>query len=308
MTNAWHVDLVGHSTGGLTGRVYINNLMGQVADGKPTVTNFIMVGTPNKGTPCSSGLSTIFEFYFKKSGAVYREISYEHMKDFNRRIKARKGTKFYGLVGHGSDKTCQMLTPGDGVVPAGSALWLIKNFKYTPEPSPHDFILGELSNQKIIHQWLAIPPKGNHKPEAEDFTGSLINESPEENFLKQRNYGAMFRPASFENNVQTTDDEDIEPNFATGVKLKPNQSTEIEIPVTDGRRMAITFLAPKNVSATLIETNGTVAGKNPAGTPEAADTFRTINVDKPFQKGTWKLKFESRETEESEIAVVVFIF
>lgn len=308
MTNAWHVDLVGHSTGGLTGRVYINNLMGQMADGKPTVTNFVMVGTPNKGTPCSIGVDTIISRFFNKSGEAFREITYNNMQEFNRRIKAHKGAKFYGLVGHGFNKTCHMTTPGDSIVPAGSALWLIKNFKYTPKTSTHDFMLGESENQKIIHQWLAIPPKGNHKPEAEDYTGSLTDELPEESFLKQRNYGAMFRPASFENNVRTTDDEDIEPNFGTGVKLKPNQSTEIEIPVIDGKRMSITFLAPKNVSATLIENNGTIAGKNLAGTPEAANAFRSIDVEKPFQKGTWKLKLESRETEDAEIAVVVFIF
>lgn len=159
-TNAWHVDLVGHSTGGLTGRVYINNLMGQMADGKPTVTNFVMVGTPNKGTPCSLGLDNII-------------------------------TRFF---------------------------------------------------------------------------------------------------------------------IGTGVKLKPNQSTEIEIPVSEGNRMAINILAPKNVSATLLDSNGTIAGKNLAGTPEANQTFRLISVDKAFQKGTWKLKLESKETEEAEIAVVVFIF
>lgn len=308
-TNAWHVDLVGHSTGGLTGRVYINDLMGQLADGKPTVTNFIMVGTPNKGTPCSIGVDTIFTRFFNKSGDAYREITYKNMQEFNRKITARKGTKFYGLVGHGYNKTCHLTTPGDGIVPAGSALWLIKNFKYTTAPSTHEFMLGESLNLKVIHQWLAIPPKGNHQPDAEDLTGSLTNESPEEEFSsKQRNYGAMFHPASFVDNVQTGDDEDIEPNFATGVKLKPNQVTEIEIPVTDGKRMAITLLAPKNVSATLIETGGTIAGKNLAGTPEAAGTFRLIGVDKPFQKGIWKLKLESRETEESEIAVLVFIF
>jgi len=311
-TNAWHVDLVGHSTGGLAGRVYINNLMGQLADGKPTVTNFVMVGTPNKGTPCSIGVDTIFTRFFNKSGDAYREITYKNMQEFNRRITARKGTKFYSLVGHGYNKTCQLTTPGDGIVPAGSALWVskdfIKNFKYTPASSTHEFMLGETPNLKIIHQWLAIPPKGNHQPEAEDFTGSLTNESPEEISSKQRRYGTMFSPAGFEDNVQTTIGEDIEPSFVTGIKIKPNQATEIEIPVTDGKRMAITILAPKNVSATLTEADGTIAGKNLAGTPEAANTFRSIGVDKPFSKGIWKLKFESRETEEAEIAVVVFIF
>ena len=301
-TNAWHVDLVGHSTGGLTGRVYVNDLMGQMADGKPTVTNFVMVGTPNKGTPCSIGVDTIFTRFFNRSGEAWREITYKNMQDFNKRIKAHKGTKFYGLVGHGYNKTCHMTTPGDGIVPAGSALWLIKNFKYTPATSTHEFMLGESANMKVIHQWLAIPPKGNHKPDAEDFIGDVNNGSPDE--FSQRNYGAMFH----ENNIQAADDEDIEPNFTTGVKLAPGKSTEIEIPVTDGKRMAINFLAPKNVSATLVGPDGTIAGTNLAGTPEAAGTFRMIEVDKPFQKGTWKLKLESTEKEESEIAIVIFIF
>ena len=303
-TNAWHVDLVGHSTGGLTGRVYINNLMGQLADGKPTVTNFVMVGTPNKGTPCSIGVDTIVSRFFNRSGEAYREITYKNMQEFNRKITARKGTKFYGLVGHGYNKTCQLNTPGDGIVPAGSALWLIKNFKYTPATSTHEFMLGETPNMKVIHQWLAISPKGNHLPDVEDYTGSVNDETFEQISAKQRNYGAMF----YQTNIQTTDDEDIEPTFGTGVKLKPNQTTEIEIPVIDGKRMAINILAPKNVSATLTDANGAIVGKNLAGTPEANQTFRLIGVDKPFQKGTWKLKLESRETEESEVAIVVFIF
>jgi hypothetical protein len=206
-TNVWHVHLVGHSTGGLTGRVYINDLMGLVADGKPTVTNFVMVGTPNKGTSCSIGVDTIFTRFFNKSGEAWREITYKNMEEFNRKITVRKGTKFYGLVGHGYNKTCHLTTSGDGIVLAGSALWLskdfIKNFKYTTAPSTHEFMLGESQNLKIIHQWLTIPPKGNHQPDVEDFTGSVTNESPEEFSPKQRNYGAMFHSASFENNVQT---------------------------------------------------------------------------------------------------------
>jgi hypothetical protein len=308
-TNAWHVDLVGHSTGGLTGRVYINDLMGQLADGKPTVTNFIMVGTPNKGTPCSIGVDTIISRFFNRSGEAFREITYKNMQEFNRRYNARKGTKFYGLVGHGYNKTCHLTTPGDGIVPAGSALWLIKNFKYTPAPSTHEFMLGETPNMKVIHQWLAVSPKGNHKPETEDFTGGLTGETFNEISTKSRNYGAAFRPANFETNVsRKDDDEDIEPAFGTGVRLKPNQSIEIEIPVTDGKRMAINLLMPKKISATLIDSSGAIAGKNLAGTPEAGNTFRLINVDKPFQKGTWKLKLESQETEEAEIMAVVFIF
>ena len=201
-----------------------------------------------------------------------------------------------------------MTTPGDGLIPAGSALWLIKNFKYTTAPSTHEFMLGEESNMKVIHQWLAISPKGNHKPEAEDFIGSLTTEKSEENFGRQRNYGAMFHPVNFATDVPQKDDQDIEPTFVTGVKLNPNQTMEIEIPVPDGKRIALNMLAAKKISATLIDPNGTIAGTNMAGTPEAENTFRLISVEKPFQKSKWKLRLESREAEVAEIAVVVFIF
>lgn len=309
-TNAWHVDLVGHSTGGLAGRVYINDMMGVVADGKPTVTNFVMVGTPNAGTPCAFGMDNIAVRFFNRIDDSFRELTNANMKDFNKRVKARKGTKFYGLVGHGYNKTCHMTTPGDGVVPAGSALRMVKTFKYTPQPSTHEFMLGESFNMKVIHQWLAISPKGNHKPDPEDYAGDMgeigYMGSPDE--FNRRNYGAMFHAAETENGDKPAYDGDIEPSFMTGVKLKPGQSTEIEIPVIDGKRLAINLMAPKNVSLTLVDSHGTILGSSLAGTPEAANTFRYIGVDKPFQKGTWKLKLESRETEESEIAVVMFIF
>ena len=312
-TNAWHVDLVGHSTGGLAGRIYINDLMGQLADGKPTVTNFVMVGTPNKGTPCSVGVDNIISRFFNRSGEAFREITYNNMQTFNRRYTATKGTKFYGLVGHGYNKTCHLTTPGDGLVPAGSALWqskdFLKNFKYTTAPSTHEFMLGETANMKVIHQWLAISPKGNHKPDIDAVTGGLTDETFDDFAPNRRNYGASYKPASFETPIQVKDDlESPEPSFATGIKLKANQTTEIEIPVTDGNRLAINLMMPNKVSATLFSQNGAIVSQSLAGTPEAKQAFRLLETDKPFQKGVWKLKLESQETEDSEIAVVVFIF
>ncbi|MBK6586812.1 MAG: hypothetical protein IPG22_00615 [Acidobacteria bacterium] len=43
--NAWHVDMVAHSTGGLMARYYVHGSMPRVFDGKPTVTQLVMVGT-----------------------------------------------------------------------------------------------------------------------------------------------------------------------------------------------------------------------------------------------------------------------
>lgn len=309
-TNAWHVDLVGHSTGGLAGRVYINDTMGTMADGRPTVNTFIMAGTPNSGTPCAFGLDNIAVRFFNRIDDSFRELTSANMADFNKRVRARKGTKFYGLVGHGYNKTCHMTTPGDGLVPAGSALRMVKTFKYTAQPSTHEFMLGESFNMKMIHQWLAISPKGNHKPDPEDYIGDMgeIGQVVLGDDFNRRNYGAMSDLPGMENTDKPADDEDIEPSFMTGIKLAPGRSTEIEIPVTDGKSLAMNLMAPKGVSLTLVDEKGNVVGSNLAGTPEAARTFRSIGVDKPFQKGNWKLKVTSAEKEESEIAVVLFIF
>ena len=44
--NAWHVDMVAHSTGGLAARYYVHGAMPRFFDGKPAVTQLVMVGTP----------------------------------------------------------------------------------------------------------------------------------------------------------------------------------------------------------------------------------------------------------------------
>lgn len=307
-TNAWHVDLVGHSTGGLTGRVYVNDTMGTMADGRPTVNNFIMMGSPNSGTPCAFGMDNIAVRFFNRIEDSFRELTAANMKDFNKRVRARKGTRFYGLVGRGYNKTCHMTTPGDGLVPAGSALRMVKTFKYTTQPSTHEFMPGESFNLHVVHQWLAIGPKGNHKPDPEDYTGDMgeIGQVISADEFNRRNYGAMFK--SIENADKPADDEEIEPHFMTGLKLKPDERKEIEIPVKDGTRLAMNLMAPKGVSLTLVGDKGNVVGSSLAGTPEAARTFRYIGTDNPVQKGTWKLKIENAEKEESEVAVVMFIF
>lgn len=308
--NAWHVDLVGHSTGGLAGRVYINDAMGTLADGKPVVTNFIMAGTPNAGTPCAFGMDNIAVRFFNRVEDSFRELTAANMKDFNKRVRARKGTKFYGLVGHGYNKTCHMTTPGDGLVPAGSALRMVKTFKYTAQPSTHEFMLGESFNMKAVHQWLAIGPKGNHRPDVEDYTGDMgeIGQIESGDEFNRRNYGAMFHSFLPENGDQPGYDSDIEPHFMTGLKLAPGERKEIEIPVKDGQRMAMNLMAPKGVSLTLLDDKGNVIGSSTAGTPEAARTFRDISVEKQFQRGIWKLRIESAEKEESEVAIVMYIF
>ncbi len=53
-TGAVHVDLVGHSMGGLISRWYLSRAMGSPAgDGRPVVRSLTMFGTPNLGSDCA---------------------------------------------------------------------------------------------------------------------------------------------------------------------------------------------------------------------------------------------------------------
>jgi triacylglycerol esterase/lipase EstA (alpha/beta hydrolase family) len=306
--NAWHVDLVAHSSGGLIGRSYVANQMPTQFDGRPTATHLVMVGTPNMGTPCSSGLDNIVTRFFKRQADSFLEISVKNMREFNRAVTLRNGTKFSALVGNAFAPICQMDSPGDGITPNASAIWTLKDWKFSTVRTRHEEMIGDDANLLQIYKWLAIPPKGDHAPDKtsaalEDFSNEFSSDA---NIGKTRNYGAMFATAAFEKNQPNIGGGD-EPTFSTGVRLAAGETKEIEIPVLNGSKMSLVFLAPANVSATLLDEKGEIVGKNAAGGTDAAMTFRTITVKKPFANGTWKLKLESREQNESEIALAAFV-
>ena len=307
--NAWHVDLVAHSTGGLSSRVYVNGKMPTLFDGKPAATHLVMVATPNKGTPCVKGIDGIIARIFNKNADALGEITGANMKRFNSMVTNNNGTKFSALVGSSAPQTCQKDAPGDGLITTTSGIWTVTQNK-TSTAARHMQMLGEVSHFQQIKKWLAVPPRGDHAPATSASTSNFSNENvaglSEDDFGKSRNYGAMFHAVNYAEN-KNFDDDERDPNFATGVKLAAKQSTEIEIPVTGGSELSLIFYAPANVSATLIDDKGETVGKNLVETAEANEIFRTITVKKSFQSGKWKLKLESRDLAETEIAVTAFI-
>jgi hypothetical protein len=313
--NAWHVDLAAHSTGGLAARAYVDSRMPTQYDGRPTATHLVMMGTPNMGTPCATGVDNIITRIFSRNPEAFGELSLKNMSVFNQAVKLRHGTKFSILVGNSVPQTCQLDLPGDGITTQRLAVWTIKDWKSSTVAARHEDMPGEQANFMQVYKWLAVPPKGDHAPDnAQASNINALNEtlafSPEVNFGK-RNYGAMFQPASFNENgfganISAGDDEP-EPNFATGLKLAANGSSQIEIPITNGSRFSIVLFAPPNVSAVLIDDKGETLGKSLAGDADALGAFRTITVKKPFQNGLWKLRLESRDTAETEIVVTGYI-
>src|SRR4029079_9520135 len=81
--NAWQVDLVAHSMGGLISRYYIANLM-QDHDGVRPARQLVMLGTPNAGSPCADLFSV----------PMTQELRTDTMARFNATVTERHGRPF----------------------------------------------------------------------------------------------------------------------------------------------------------------------------------------------------------------------
>ena len=101
---------------------------------------------------------------------------------------------------------------------------------------------GDRSVFTHVRKWLALTSKANFAPggsgKLRDFKDDRLAGNTRE--PSADDFGAAFRPASLQTaSFPSGDDE--EPNFATGIKLAANASSEIEIPVTAGSRFAPFF-------------------------------------------------------------------
>lgn len=289
--NAWHVDVVAHSMGGLITRHYIHQFMPPTEDGRPQISHLVMLGTPNMGSPCADVMNTAFEFLGKDVEAV-RQLRQDVTADFNRVNRNRKGVKFSVLAGDPLPNMCKSLVWNDGVVPVPSAVWEIKDNARSKRL--HTDLTGTEDFSGFVKPRLAIGPKGDHNPAAPE----IARNSP-------RNYGAVFANASW-NEPQSIGLSAAEAPFARSIKIAPNSSAEVEIPVGSFSNFGLTFMAASKVSARIYDPTGKLGGENLAGSPLSAGWFRSIFVDKNVLTGSWKLKLENTSDMETEIVVTMW--
>ena len=301
--NAWHVDVVAHSMGGLITRHYIHNFMPTSADGRPQVSHLVMLGTPNMGSPCADVMNSTFEVLGKTVEAV-RQLKPSVVAEFNRVTTNRKGVKFSVLAGNPLPVMCKTVVWNDGVVPVESAIWQIRDNALSK--NVHTDLTGTADFSSFVKPRLAVGPKGDHNPER-----------PEQPQLPQfpgqvnRNQHGTFAPsllnASYVAHAGAAfaaTDEEFRPSFAREVRLAPKQSVEVEIPVAAAAaNFGVTFMAGAQVSATLADERGAVRGKNLAGSAEARGFFRTIYVESNVNAGTWKLRLENTGTLDASVVI-----
>ena len=295
--NAWHVDVVAHSMGGLITRHYIHQFMpGNSPDGRPQIAHLVMLGTPNMGSPCADVMNTTFELLGKNVEAV-RQLRQDVAEEFNRLNTNRKGVKFSVLAGDPLPTMCKTVTWNDGVVPVQSAIWKIKD--NAKSKNLHTELTGTSDFSSFVKPRLAIGPKGNHVPEMPDatqFTGINFESVTRE----PRFYGASYAGIESPMPSGTTP-------FAKSSKIAAKGTVEIEIPIEAAANFGVTFMAMPDVSTTLISSSGAVVGKNLAGTPESGQWFRSIFFDDKTTAGTWKFKIENKSDHEREIFLTVWV-
>ena len=306
LRNAWHVDLVVHSMGGLISRYYVQNFMPNSIDEKPVVTRLIMLGTPNMGSPCADLMYNAFYLYHHRVEAL-RELKPEIVEQFNANVTERRGVRFSALVGKAIPQTCQSREGGDGVVPISSAQWEIRDWRFSNSLA-HTDLTSHADFGAFVFPRLSIGPRGDHSPAPPDrekpnpmkpIIRGAVKQTPADRF------GGVFQNASYERRSEPADETVPEGLMAKEIKLAPGQSAEIEIPAPRVPRLSIVFAAPPNVSAVLLDAAGGVLGQNAAGSPEARQMFRTIWLEKAAS-GNLKLKFENREPRETIIYAAVF--
>jgi pimeloyl-ACP methyl ester carboxylesterase len=296
--NAWHVDVVAHSMGGLITRHYIHNFMPPSPDGRPQVAHLVMLGTPNTGSPCADVMNATFEVLGKNVEAV-RQLKPSVVAEFNRVTTNRKGVKFSALAGNPLPVMCKTVVWNDGVVPVESALWKIRDNALSK--NVHTDLTGTEDFSSFVKPRLAVGPKGNHNPEQPDSSrlqnqGSRRAASP---------FAAMFLNASYTPQAQRANAvaDDFRPAFAGEITLAPGQATEVEIPASEGKDFGVTFMSDASVSATLLDQAGAARGANLAGSPEARGYFRTIFVEKVAAGGKWRLRLENKGEREASAVI-----
>ena len=287
--NAWHVDLVAHSMGGLISRDYINRLMpSNYQDGRPQVARLIMLGTPNQGSPCADYMNGAFDLLGKKVEAV-RQLRQDVAAEFNKYTVNRKGVKFSALAGEVLPTICYANEWNDGVVTVPSAIWGVAD--NAKSKNVHTELTGTADFSSFVKPRLAIGPKGNHMPDVQIPGTALYGGATD------RYYGASDSSERF-----GLPSPNRLPDWAKEVRIPAKGSIDIDVPVTAASRFGVIFMAAADISVTLIDDKGALVGTNAAGSTESRGWFRSIFVERTVSSGTWKLRFENTSDRE-QIAV-----
>jgi pimeloyl-ACP methyl ester carboxylesterase len=277
--NAWHVDLVAHSMGGLISRRYIHASMPRYQDGRPQVSHLVMLGTPNMGSPCAD-VATAVLGESGRSMMALQELRQDSVAQFNSVNVNRKGVPFSIAAGNPVYGFCYTLDWNDGVVAVPSAIWTIA------DNAKLGFIHTSLTQEEPLSSFV--------KPRVAIGPGKMVPD----------NGAATFRmPVDSQagTGAEQVKDASGSPRFSRIVKVAAGETLDVPLPVVAGPNLGVTFIAAPGVSVTLTDDKGAVAATSNAGSPGAAQPFRSLIVDRAVSRGDWNLTFKNETKGEQEV-------
>ena len=155
--NAWRIDVVAHSMGGLISRYYIHHSMTNTPDGKPTIKHLVMLGTPNMGSPCADLMYPSYKALGFEVEAL-RQLQLSVVAQFNNEVTNRKGVRFSITYTDKIPVTCNLKVAGDGVVTRSSAIWQIADVSHS-DSLEHTALTGKEDFMRYVRPRLALGPK-----------------------------------------------------------------------------------------------------------------------------------------------------
>jgi triacylglycerol esterase/lipase EstA (alpha/beta hydrolase family) len=265
---AWHVDIVAHSMGGLISRQYIHSFMPvdtgeDVAGYRPVVKHLVMLGTPNRGSLCASESFLMNLWVGDDNLLAPFELMPESVARFNQRVTNPKGAAFSVLAGTGTPYACNPFagTSSDGVVLVSSAHHTYGDVGLTD--SNHIQMTGSRADFLAwVRPHLVGPGPATPQSVAPQLAQAAV------------------------------DPQDVQVTQVLSLTLAPGESRELTLPVRDGRQLAVIFRAAPGVAASLRDPSGAEAGASAAGAP--AQELRGISVESPAP-GDWTLRLSSQE-------------
>lgn len=324
-SNAWHVDIVAHSTGGLVARLYLQKHMPVVPDARPLVKHLIMLGTPNGGVPCIDVMVAKLGM-FKHDQRPLKELTNDEMLAFNKYVVNTGGTKLSALAGNPVPIVCGGFEWNDSFVTVKSAKYGIPD---TGEANDFNYQLVNAKNfGNFVMPHLITGPKRTYPlPVRNDPTdwrrwqvsnGNYgVNSGPRltgggdllRNAYSPENAYAHLFGDSTASRMSGPYAAEIEPPFtvveqpfAKQLEIGPRQTVEIDLPVEAAQNLGVTFIADPGVSVSLLNSNGTTVSRSLASSPLASQMLRMLFTLKPVTKSVWKLKIENTTDLEQSFA------
>ncbi len=306
--NAWHVDVVAHSMGGLISRHYINTFMMPVFDGRPEVTHLVMLGTPNMGSPCADLVGNIFEFFEQNDMNAMRELRPSVVAEFNRTVTNRKGVKFSILIGYAVPQTCQSTERGDGVVPIPSARFNITDREYVFRD--HISLTDDVNFRRFVLPRIAVGPKKSKNEQTiawleDDRQNDPAFSADEKTENDRYGFNRYFQKVSYKREGKRGRKISEAENLKTRerLKLQPKETREIEIPADEADSIGVILIGTAAVAGTVKDADGKIIGEIKGGLDAYKNPFRVLNFDNEAKNSVYKLKLENLGGEEENVFV-----